>query len=72
MWFTFRLTVTDVFERKLQKHVRGAGADAVFESNSAGWYLQFGNFSVYVGTDQPTVSVGDQVTMTLSREKENA
>jgi hypothetical protein len=65
---SFPCTITDIFERKLTKHQRGAGPAAVFSTHSAGWYIQIdGAFSVFVGEDRPNFKVDDAVVLTLRK-----
>lgn len=69
---TYRITtkVTGVFERKLQKHISGYGKDAIFQTNSAGWYIQLGGeISIYVGREKPAEIVGDEVLIRIGRVK---
>lgn len=68
MTITFPCTVTDVFERKVQKHHGGAGKDAIFSATSIGWYLQIdGAFSVYVGMERPPYNVDDAVVLSIRK-----
>lgn len=68
--YRFPITVTDVFERKVQKHVSGAGDHAVFSSDSAGWYIRIeNNLSIYVGMQKPDVAPGDKMVMKLERSQ---
>lgn len=66
MNYRFPVTVTDVFERKEKRHIRGAGPEAVFSTHSAGWYIQLdGMISIYVGMERPTMQPGDKLLMRL-------
>ncbi len=66
MNYRFPVTVTDVFERKLSKHVSGHGPNAVFSSDSAGWYIQIdGINAIYVGAEKPEVKTGDKMLLKL-------
>jgi len=70
MSYRFPATVTAVFESKLKKHVAGAGAEAVFTTNSAGWYIQVnGLTSFYVGFEKPEFEVGDKIELKLQRSQ---
>lgn len=52
--FRFPIRITDVFERKLQKHISGHGPQAIFSSDSAGWYIQIdGLHALHVGAEEP-------------------
>ncbi len=66
--FVFNARVSEVFERKLKKHVRGVGDNAIFETHSDGWYIQFGFTTVYVGKDQPKIKQGDRVKIIIEQE----
>jgi len=69
MRYVFYTKITEVFERKLKKHVSGVGDNAVFETASAGWYLQFGFTTVYVGMQEPTdVKVGQRIKLILESD----
>ena len=66
MRYKFSVKVTDVFERKSRKHVSGFGENAVFSSDSAGWYVRLNdNLSLYVGKDKPYFERGQQLYLTL-------
>lgn len=68
MTLSFPATVTDVFERKFQKHHRGAGPLAVLTSHSAGWYIQInGEFSIFVGEDRPDFEIDQAIVLTLRK-----
>lgn len=68
MTYRFPCTITDVFERKEKRHLSGAGDATVFETVSAGWYLQLdGLISIYVGVAKPEVARGDKLIMKLER-----
>lgn len=66
--YTFGVRITDVFERKLRKHVSGAGPEAVFTTDSQGWYIQLdGLISVYIGMMKPEWVKGDLLNMRLEK-----
>lgn len=66
MNYRFSCEITEVFERKLSKHVSGAGADATFATSSAGWYIQLNHMtSIYVGLEKPTFVAGQKIVMKL-------
>ena len=68
MNYTFPITITDVFERKLRKHTGGAGPEARFATDSQGWYLQIdGMISIYVGTEQPLARPGEKMELVLRK-----
>lgn len=70
MTYSFPCTVTDVFERKLTKHVGGFGKDATFSTNSAGWYVQIdGIFSLYVGVERPMYEVDEAIVLSIRKAK---
>lgn len=70
MTLNFPCVVTDVFERKLQKHLGGAGKAAVFSSSSIGWYIQIdGAFSLYCGMERPHYQVDDEVYLSIRSRK---
>jgi len=55
--FRFPVTITDVFERKVSKHLGGAGPNAAFSSDSAGWYVRINDhIALYVGTTKPEIN----------------
>jgi hypothetical protein len=64
----FLTSVTDIFERKIQKHSSGLGKDAIFTTESIGWYIQLGGvITVHVGDAAPAFTKGDKITMTLEK-----
>jgi len=68
MILSFPCTITDIFERKLQKHAGGAGPQAIFTTASAGWYIQInGAFSIFVGADKPSFSVDDAIILSIRK-----
>jgi len=68
MILTFPCTITDVFERKVQKHHRGAGPAAVFSTSSVGWYIQIdGAFSIFVGEERPDFQIDDPVILSIRK-----
>jgi hypothetical protein len=68
MTYTFPVTITDVFERKLRKHVSGAGPDAIFTTDSDGWYLQVGGVvTICVGPEQPIIRPGEKMELVLRK-----
>jgi len=68
MILSFPCTITEIFERKLQKHIRGAGPEAVFSAASAGWYIQIdGMVSVFVGHDRPEFESGQAVVLSIRK-----
>jgi len=70
MILRFPVVVTDIFERKVQKHKSGFGPNAIFDTDSIGWYLRFNdNFSLYVGMEKPDVAPGDKLVMKLERSQ---
>lgn len=70
MPITFPATVTRVFENRVRKHINGAGPDAVFTTDSAGWYIRLSDeISLFCGMDKPEFEVGETVTLTLKRSQ---
>ena len=68
MILAFPTTVTDIFERKLQKHISGAGKEAVFSTASAGWYIQLdGMISIHTGAEPAPFKVGDKLILNLRK-----
>lgn len=65
MRYVFLTRISNIFERKLKKHISGVGENAIFETNSAGWYIQFNYTTIYVGKDKPTATVGQQIRLIL-------
>lgn len=69
MIYAFPVTVTDVFERKIRKHLGGAGPEAIFRSDSEGWYVQFnGMVSIHLGPERPDFKIGDEVELLLRKK----
>ncbi len=72
MKLTFPVTILEVYERKLNKHVSGHGNEALFQSVSAGWYVRFDDyFSIYVGKEKPDFRPNQQVRLTLEPYRED-
>lgn len=68
MKLVFSATITRVFENKVRKHVSGSGPEAVFATDSAGWYVRISNeISLFCGMEKPDLNEGDKVTITLQR-----
>lgn len=68
MNYTFKCTITAVFERLVKKYISGIGKESVFATASVGWYIQIdGLTSIFVGTDQPSWKVGDQIELILRK-----
>jgi hypothetical protein len=68
MPLTFAATVTRIFENKVRKHISGAGPDAVFTTDSAGWYIRLSDeISLFCGMTKPEFEVGETVLLTLKR-----
>jgi len=69
MIYAFPCSVTDVFERKIRKHLSGSGPDATFRSDSEGWYIQLnGMISIYMGMERPDLKIGDDAELTIRRK----
>lgn len=72
MTYRIPVTITDVFERKVQKHTSGFGDNTMFETSSAGWYLRLNDhLSIYVGMEKPELAAGDKMVMKLERSLHN-
>lgn len=70
MSYRIPVKITNVFERKLQKHVSGFGNEAVFSTDSAGWYIELDKqVCIYVGKEKPPEVIGDQLLLRLGRIK---
>ena len=68
MILAFPCTVTDVFERKFQKHQSGTGPAAIFSTYSAGWYIQIDSaFSIFVGENKPDFEVDEAIILSLRK-----
>ena len=68
MIYKFPVKVTSVFERKLSKHERGAGKEAIFSTASAGWYIGLeGLASIHVGAEKPEFEPGETIYLKLER-----
>jgi hypothetical protein len=70
MTYRFPVTVTDIFDREAKRHISGAGNSAVFETYSAGWYVQLDHLtSIYIGAEKPDLQVGEKLIMKLERSR---
>lgn len=68
MILTFPATITNIFERKVQKHLGGAGPEARFHTGSIGWYIQIdGMVSIFVGADKPDFEVDDAIVLSIRK-----
>lgn len=68
MILSFPATITDIFERKLRKHISGAGPEARFHTGSAGWYIQIdGMVSIYVGMEKPEFEKEQAVVLSIRK-----
>lgn len=73
MKLVFQTLITRVFELKVRKHVSGFGPDAIFRTDSAGWYARIGDeITLWCGKDKPELESGDEVTLTIERSQKNA
>jgi hypothetical protein len=61
--------VESVHQKVARKWLGGIGKDAKFANNSEGWYATFKSCpaSIYLGTKEPELQVGDRVRITLER-----
>ncbi len=68
MILSFPCQITDIFERKVQKHHRGVGLDAIFSTSSTGWYIQIdGAFSVFVGAERPDFKIDEAIILSIRK-----
>lgn len=68
MILSFPSTITDVFERKVRKHLGGAGPEARFNTGSEGWYIQLGGaISIYAGLERPEFKTDDEVVISIRK-----
>lgn len=68
MNLTFHCTITDIFERKIRKHISGAGPEARFHTGSEGWYIQIdGMVSIFVGDEKPNFEVDQEVVLSIRK-----
>jgi hypothetical protein len=68
MNISFPCTITDIFERKIRKHLGGAGPEARFGTGSEGWYIQIdGMVSIYVGNTKPTFEIDEAIVLTIRK-----
>lgn len=68
MILSFPCTISDVFERKVQKHHTGAGPAAIFSSHSAGWYIQINEtFSIFCGESRPEFEKDQAVVLSIRK-----
>lgn len=68
MILSFPATITDIFERKFQKHHGGAGKDARFSSASQGWYIQIdGMVSIFVGAERPEFEKDQAIVLSIRK-----
>lgn len=62
MRYVLECRVTNLFEKQGQRHISGAGKDAVTEGYSLGWFITVDNkLSICVGDDKPDLTIGQQV-----------
>jgi hypothetical protein len=68
MILSFPCQITNIFERKIRKHLGGAGPEARFQTGSEGWYIQIdGMVSIYVGASRPEFEKDDKIIMSLRK-----
>lgn len=62
-------TVMVIEERIAKKHVRGAGANAVFKERSEGFYAKFTEWpgSAFLGNENPGLQAGDRIKITVEK-----
>lgn len=70
MTYVFHVSIWKVEERKMVRHVSGAGKDAVLVDESLGWYVTFTDFtSRYFGMEKPDLAPGDKMILKLERSQ---
>lgn len=68
MIISFPATITDVFERKVRKHLGGTGPEARFHTGSEGWYIQIdGMVSIFVGAAKPEFEKDQAVVLSIRK-----
>lgn len=68
MNISFPCQITDIFERKVRKHIGGAGPEARFHTGSEGWYIQIdGMVSIFVGEMKPEFEVDQAVVLSIRK-----
>ncbi len=68
MILSFPATITDVFERKVRKHLGGAGPEARFHTGSEGWYIQIdGMVSIFCGGEKPEFEIDQAVVLSIRK-----
>lgn len=68
MILSFPCTITDIFERKVHKHLGGAGPEARFHTGSEGWYIQIdGMVSIFVGAVKPEFEKDQAVVLSIRK-----
>lgn len=71
MKYRFPITITDVFERKLRKHISGAGPEAIFRTESDGWYIRVNDqFTIFLGKDKPSFESGEKADLVIIRKSQ--
>lgn len=67
--YRFPITITNIFERKLKKHVSGAGENAIFTTESEGWYIEINRqITIFLGNDKPSFEVGEKADLAIIRK----
>lgn len=68
MILSFPCQITDIFERKVRKHMGGAGPEARFHTGSEGWYIQIdGMVSIFVGAERPEFDKDQAVVLSIRK-----
>lgn len=68
--FSYRAKCTNVHELKTNKYKGGHGPDAMFSTESRGWYITLGNqFSIFVGMERPAIAQGDTLELIIRKAK---
>lgn len=67
MSYRISAQVTNIFERKINKHVTGVGQNATFVTESAGWYIELDHaISVFVGHEPPEFQLNQSVSVVIT------
>jgi hypothetical protein len=62
-------TVVAVREHVRNRHISGAGPDAIFQTETLGWFVHFaGSYeAIHMGPDKPEFAQGDRVKITFEK-----
>lgn len=70
--YTLFTTVSAIEEKFIQKHISGAGKDAVFQQVSDGWFALLDGFNDWIFLDvlpplTDELTTGDKVAITIQK-----